>query len=481
MTYLTFDSMNPNFGSSAINTLHPRNLIHVIGLGVSEKAVLSKDAFRALIQSELIIGSERQLAIIAPIIDEYKRNQEMPHVIEHDLIVLPKLAKLKTIIDANANKTVSVLASGDPLYYGIGRWINQHYNFVPKNVASKERETPQYREENTFNRCRFYPAISSIQAACHRLGFSLQDVTVISLHGRPIEKLRTQLKNNRNLLLLTDKYSHPQALAKECLNAQLEHSLLTVCEDLGYKDEKIRQFKVQDLLGDKSLDASLQFSPLHITLIQVAGKAGVLPEFPGIPDAHYITGEIPGRGMITKREVRLSILSLMQPTTDDVIWDIGAGCGGVSVELAFWNERVNVYAIEHHHQRLEYLSANQHRFGVVTNLHIIRGRAPDCLADLSSAALPLPNKIFIGGSDGELDSLLKHTWALLPEGGLLVVSTVVEKSRQQLLMFAQTLETHQVESVEISVKRGRLEHNTLQYAQKLPVEVFKFIKTGNTS
>lgn len=436
---------------------HNTGAIHVIGLGVSEYAQLNHDTIRALKTSHWIFGSERQLHIIRKIFDNTDTPNESNDELLPKQVVLPKLSELRVFIDQNSDKIISVLASGDPLYYGIGRWINQHYNHQqqPKSLLP----------------CYFYPAVSSIQVACHRLGLSLQDIKVISLHGRPIEKLRRVLTNNTDILVLTDKYSHPQALAEECARAQLENSLLTVCEDLGYKGEKISQYTVRELL-DKN---PLSFSTLHITLIQTAGFGCVIPEFPGIPDHHYITGEIPGKGMITKREVRLSILSLMQTAAADVIWDIGAGCGGLAVELAYWNDRANIYAIECHDQRFRYLSANQRRFGVVNNLHLVHDRAPECLMEL-----PKPNKIFIGGSDGKLHDLLKYAWSVLPNGGILMATSVIQESREILLSFAKKLQPSQVESVEISVKRAYLQkkddEKDMHYTHKLPVEIFKFVK-----
>ena len=413
--------------------------IHIIGLGVSEFAELSTQAKTALCCCDIVIGSQRQLDTLSGLLDS----------IEIKKILLPKLTQLKATIKGYDAKTIAVLASGDPLYFGIGRWFSK--NFVNKDLL-------------------FYPAVSCVQEACHRFGLSLQDVTVLSLHGRPLEKIRTTIKANTIIVVLTDQLSQPQVLARECLAAGFEQSTLQICENLGYASEKISSYTAQDLaLNNKSFD------PLHVTLITVAGKGAVLPEFPGFPDVVFETGKEPGKGMLSKREVRLTILSFLQPANGDVIWDIGAGCGGVSVELAYWNEQVMVYAIEHHHQRLQYLTTNQHRFGVVSNLHIVNGRAPEILAELAVA-----NKVFIGGSDGELNSLLQQVWQKLPADGILVASAVMDSTKQKLQLFSQTLSEWQVESVILAVSRGRLSTEKLSYIEKLPVTVFCFKKTPNT-
>ena len=444
-----------------------RTNIHIVGLTQTNDLVGA--ALQAVQQADAIIGSERHLEIVTPHLPTKADNAKE---IKPSLNKLPKLAELKPLIDelslsASSNKlnnqsqSIVVLASGDPLYYGIGHWFSKH--FASKHLT-------------------FYPAISSIQMACHRLTISLQDVTVLSLHGRPLVILRTKLKNAAKLLILTDKHSSPHALASECRAAGFEQSKITVLENLSYPHERIRMFSVEQLLAETH-----SFDPLHISLIDVKGVSGndgfdvdvdrVLPEFPGIPDAAYVTGAEAGKGMITKREVRLCILSLLQPTNQDVIWDIGAGCGGVAIELAHWNDKTTVYAIECHAERLEHLSANQQRFGVVQNLHIISGRAPDCLVDL-----PRPNKIFIGGSGGNMATLLDTAWSLLPKGGLLIASAVLENTKQTLNKFAQTVAAinsqvmEEIEVVEVSVKRGQFTNAGLDYTPKLPVEVFKFKK-----
>ncbi len=418
--------------------------IHVVGLGVAEKAVLSDAAQHTIHHADVIIGSERQLKTIDDILS--KAPQKIPTQL------FPKLSELSLLVESYPDQLVVILASGDPLYYGIGRWLVKHFD---------------------RDRLKFYPAVSSIQAACHQLGLALQDVDVLSLHGRPLEKIRTQLHRHKHLVVLTDKQSQPQALAAECVAAGFEQSTLTVCEKLGYQQQYIRSFLADEL----SKSNSLTFDPLHVTVISVKGDGGVLPEFPGIPDKQYITGSDPGKGMISKREVRLVILSLMQASNEEVIWDIGAGCGGVAVELAYWNEKVTVHAVECHKERLEYLYANRQCFGVSHNLHIIPGRAPEVLA-----SLPSPNKIFVGGSDGKLEPILAEAWQRLPIGGVLMASAVIESTKAQLKVFSETLSIQSpeslVESVEVAVKRGAIKDKHLTYESKLPVEIFKFTKSS---
>ena len=134
-----------------------------------------------------------------------------------------------------------MLGSGDPLYYGIGTWISKQFN------------------DATIH---FYPAVSSITQACHCLGFAQQDVNVLSLHGRPLAKLKVALKAQQTLLLLTDKNSQPQHIAAVCVQTGFADAEIIVCERLGYQEQKISRFTVSELL-----DSSQQFDALHVSFV----------------------------------------------------------------------------------------------------------------------------------------------------------------------------------------------------------------------
>lgn len=415
-----------------------KHTIHIIGLGVAEPLELTQSASNALRDADVLVAWPRHQALIL--------DSALGHQTQR--VVVQQLSELKTAFNIQQAKKFAILASGDPLHFGIGRWLHKHFS-----------------EHNLH----FYPAISSIQAACHQQALSLQDVTVISLHGRPFESLYPQLKKNRTLLILTDKHSQPQALAKACIDANFKQSIITVHENLGQAQARSRCFDAQTLSH-----STLDFSTLHISVIELKGLGEVQAEFPGIADKHFLTGKAPGEGMITKREVRLNILSLLQAAAGDIIWDIGAGCGSVAIELAYWNTNTHVYAVEYHTERLHYLASNRQHFGVVRNLHIISGRAPECLTDL-----PKPNKIFIGGSGGKLQTLLHDSWNILPANGVLVVSAVTEASKVILQDFATThAEQAVIDSLEISVKRKHFHKRDIAITQKLPVELFSLTKLG---
>lgn len=420
--------------------------IHVIGLGVNEQANLDASAQAALAslsEKDIVLGSPRQHQTIST----YAHNGKV--------CGLPKLKQLENDFETwqqQGAKQVVVLASGDPLYYGIGAWLMRTF---PTEQLS------------------FYPNVSSIQVACHRLGLSLQDVQVISLHGRPLVSLRRHLHSNSTLALLTDQHSQPQHIAQECVKAGLSGSEIIVCEALGYEQEQVRSFTTDELIHNE-----FAFDPLNVILVKTRQQSSFYPTAPGIPDASFVTDKGDGKGMITKREVRLAILSYMNIDDGDTVWDIGAGCGGVSVELAYWHPRSRIVAIEHHPERLSCLSANQERFGVVQNLSIVAGRAPDVLVDLLSQG-DVPNKVFIGGSDGELSALMTQVWNLLPVGGSLMVSAVTEDTKYQIIQFAQSREAEKdadEQSLQVSIAKGERLAGQRLYRPSLPVTLFHFYK-----
>ena len=414
------------------------NKIHIIGLGVVAQAQLSDQALQAINKADLIVGSKRQLQVIETVLNALPKPPQCQQ--------LPALSALKNLINAHTASSVVVLASGDPLYYGIGRWFSRHF---------------------AVERLVFYPAVSSVQAVCHALGLALQDVDVLSLHGRPLETIRRYLQMNKTLLVLTDKHSTPQALAKECYAAGLLESEVWVCEKLGYKEQRIRHYSVNDLLAL----GPLEVDPLHVTVIKTKGRGGIQPVAPGIVDHAFQTGQAAGTGMISKREVRLAVLSMMGVVDEDIVWDVGAGCGGVSVELARWNSRAQVYAIEQNEERLAWLTCNIRQFGVSLNCHPILGRAP-----LAFEALPSPSKVFIGGSDGALSILLPDLWQRLPEHGVLMATAVTDKTKDVLQRFCQSHLNASIECVELSVGRGELTDNGFLFNKKRPVMIVKLQK-----
>ncbi|OUS24518.1 hypothetical protein A9Q99_24270 [Gammaproteobacteria bacterium 45_16_T64] len=420
--------------------------LHMVSLGVGDTLSLPASALRAIEHADVLLGAEHHFDTIKGI----------PTQAEQHLYASPFSTVKDQLLSFSGN--VVILASGDGLFFGIGQWMGKHFSEL----------TPV-----------FHPNVSSIQAACHLIGKPWQHLTVLSAHGRPLANICSELQNNQLYGVFTDQQSQPQDIAALLDRNGFEDSSLWVCEAIGTPQQHVTQYSVAQLCDISAQETALSVNPLHVTIIETAGRGNKLPEFPGIPDTWFSTdGESKGSGLLTKREVRINILSLLQPTANDVGWDIGAGCGGVAVEWARWNAKGSVYAVEYHEKRLPHLRENQQRFGVGNNLRIIEGKAPDALHDL-----PPPNKIFVGGSGGSLDAILATCWDQLLANGTLVIACVTENNKARSLRFLETLsaDSYSVQVSQLSVSRGDSIANQLILRPLLPVLLIALTKTDRSS
>ena len=370
--------------------------IKVVSLGCGSHSTLTSAAIADLKSANVIFGSPHHFEEISQIETNAER------------ICFPSpFSKLRNTLEACQDKQIIVLASGDALFYGVGIWLIRLIGDT---------------------HLIFHPNISSIQYCFHALKLPWQHAEIVSLHGRPLHSLRRHIKPRHLIAVLTDRESRPQVIANELVNQGYGESNIWVCEAMAQNEQNITQFSALELLNHTP-----DFNSLNTCIIQFSHRATRthrrLPTFPGIADEDFITGSEPGFGMISKREIRLTILALMSPENGEIAWDIGAGCGSVSVEWARWNNQGQIYAIEHNEQRIDHLIANSEKFGTTLNLTPIQGEAPK-----ACDSLPDPDSIFIGGSTG-LDQILDFAWQRLKSGGKLVASSVTKESRQSLEKF----------------------------------------------
>lgn len=296
---------------------------------------------------------------------------------------------------ARRGTPIVVLASGDPFFYGVG--------------ATLSRQIPA--SEMTV-----IPAPSSFSLAASRLAWPLQDVTILSLHGRPIDLIRPHLHPGRKILALTSDGKGPADLASLLLASGFGPSTLTVLEALGGPHEKISRQKAADF-------ALADISDLNICGIEVAADQGarILPVSAGLADELFEHD-----GQITKREIRAMTLSALAPRRGELLWDVGAGSGSIGIEWMLADPWLRAIAIEASGERAARIRRNAGNFGV-PGLIIVEGEAPGALA-----RLPTPDAIFIGGggSDaGVLDAAISQ----LRSGGRLVANAVTTEMEAVLL------------------------------------------------
>lgn len=358
--------------------------IDIISLGTDLQVPTS--AYAALQRAELVIGAPRHLAAVDC---GSAKTVAYPSPIDD----------LFDVIAHTEATYIAVLASGDALFFGIGSWLLRHYD--PAIL-------------------HFHANTTSVQAACARLGKPWQGVHFLSLHGRPISRLRAVLAAGKSLAVLTDTHNTPGAVARELVACGYPVSDVHVCESLGTKAERVRTFSADELGQDRGQ----AFHPLNLLLIDVCGAGGVLPVFPGISDTLFAAN---GDTQFTKREVRLAALSRLALASGETGWDIGAGSGGIAIEWARWAPQAQVFALERDTARCRCFENNQARFGDHGNLSLTHGEAPGAFT-----TLPDPDAIYLGGSGGQLATLLRYSWQRLRPGGRLVVAAVTLEARAEL-------------------------------------------------
>ena len=365
--------------------------LRVIGIGEDGWDDLTTDAQDLLYESEIVLGGERHLKML-PDDWEGKRivwTSPIREAVSNIVSWRPK--------DPASGQKIAIMASGDPLCYGIAAKLLRHLPI----------------EEIWIK-----PAISTFSLMCSRVGWSLPDVETLTIHGRPVEMLHPFVQPDAKLLVLSKDEESPKQAA-ELLSARgFGKSIITVLEHLGGKME--RQISRQADSWDQPKGAALNAMAIEC----IPGRnATILSRIPGLPDEAFLHD-----GQLTKREIRAVSLSRLMPVVDQVLWDVGAGCGSVAIEWMRTSPRCRAVAIEKSKSRLKLIEQNSQELGVPM-LRIVLGSAPEVLADL-----PAPDAIFIGGglSSG---NLLQTCWNALKPGGRLVANAVTLEGEQKLLQW----------------------------------------------
>jgi precorrin-6Y C5,15-methyltransferase (decarboxylating) len=351
--------------------------IYVIGIGLDGADGLTATTQEIVRKATLLIGSDRQLSYFADCTAERLAWSDLT-------------ANMETIRQHHhRGENVVVLASGDPLFFGIGRLL--------LNAFSAEE-------------LHFIPHLSSVQIAFSRLKLPWQDAEIVSVHGRTSDELiRILQQGSEKIAILTDFTHTPSAIASLYLALNLPVTYqFWVCEDLGGSSEKINAFNATEL-------QHREFNSLNVVILIRQPQLIKPAEYPlfGLPDSAF-KGFRDRPGLITKREVRIAILGELQLHPKQIIWDIGAGTGSVAIEMARLCPTSSVYAIEKTAIGYDLIRDNASRFGL-SNLTAIHGKAPAILAEI-----PDPHRIFIGGSSGHLETILDTCTARLKPDGIVV-------------------------------------------------------------
>ncbi len=356
--------------------------LSIVGIGEDGVEGLSPVARGLVAGAEIVFGGERHLALANQLI----RGQAKPWPSPFSRAVSEVLAE--------RGRQVCVLASGDPFFYGVGSVLANHV-----------------RPEETV----VVPAPSAFSLAAARLGWALPDISLVSVHGRELDRIRPHLHPGARVLALTSDSDGPAALARLLTALGFGGSRLTVLEALGGTDERVRattteSFNLTDIAALNTVAIEAETTP----------GARVIAFSAGLDDALYEHD-----GQITKREIRAITLSSLAPLRGQLLWDIGAGSGSIAIEWMLAHSSMRAIAVEAHEDRAARIRRNAAAFGV-PGLEVIHGHAPEALHELARA-----DAIFIGGgasAPGVADAAI----AALPPGGRLVVNAVTLETEAQL-------------------------------------------------
>jgi precorrin-6Y C5,15-methyltransferase (decarboxylating) len=371
--------------------MSPHPLV-VIGIGHDGAPGLSAEALNHVASARVLAGGRRHLDFFPDWVGERL-------VIDADL-----RAVLRGLRQRYTETRTVVLASGDPLFYGIGRALLE-----------------AFPSEDLL----FLPHLSSVQLAFARIKEPWDDARVVSLHGRPMEALQPALAvREPKIAVLTDGKNHPAAIADfVCRQGAGDEYGLWVCENLGGPDERVSRHEPARM-------SEATYSPLNVVLLlrRRPQSPGPCPRSTGhrgesgwpllgLPEDALLHRQ-GRRGLITGREVRLLALCRLELHAGDVLWDVGAGSGSVAIEAARLSPTLRAFAVERDEEVFQQLEANAAALtdGRVRTVH---AEAPDGLTDL-----PDPDAVFIGGSGGRLREVLDAVVRRLKPGGRVVLNCI---------------------------------------------------------
>ncbi|VVO56628.1 Precorrin-6Y C(5,15)-methyltransferase [decarboxylating] [Pseudomonas fluorescens] len=393
----------------------------VTGIGEDGFTGLGKTARHALLAASKIFGSQRQLGLL-------------PRCIRGERHTWPSPFSLDALL-AMRGEPVCVLASGDPMFFGVG--------------ASLARQLPS-------NEMLILPAPSSCSLAAARMGWPLQDVVTLSVVARPIAALNAQLFSGVRLLLLSNDGQSAAAIAALLRERGFGPSRLSVLEHLGGEAER----RIDGIANDWT---DPQVADLNLIAIECIAESNTprLSRLAGLPDSAFRHD-----GQLTKRDVRAITLARLAPVPGELLWDVGAGSGSIGIEWMRAHPSCRALAIEADEGRQQLIEHNRDALGV-PGLQLIRGSAPQALDGLER-----PDAIFIGGGvtrEGVLDTC----WAQLKPGGRLIANAVTLQSEMTLMAWR---EQHGGELTRIHIAQAQPLGDFDTWRQALPITLLDVVK-----
>jgi len=354
--------------------------IYVIGIGEDGLAGLTDAARERIRGAELIVGQQHALALVADVPGER-------------LVVGNNLAEAVARLRKADGKRIVVVASGDPLFYGVARFLC--------DKLGKER-------------FEIIPHVSSMQLAFARVKESWEEAFLTNLANHDLRSVLAQIRSAEKVGLFTSDASPPSEVARILCEHRIDYFRAYVCENLGAPDERVTHAELNEL-------ADQEFSPLNVMILvrkpNVPDRAddAIGRRLFGNPDEAFLQSR-PKRGLLTPAEIRSMALAELDIGPASVAWDIGAGSGSLAIEAAQIATGGTVFAIEMDPEDHQLIIENAKRFGI-SNLVPILGQAPEAWSDL-----PDPDCVFVGGSGRGISRLVESAYGRLRVGGRLAAT-----------------------------------------------------------
>ena len=361
--------------------------LSIVGIGEDGVEGLSSVALQLIRSAELVVGGARHLELASELIRG--RRLAWPSPISD---AFPE-------IERHRGRAVAILASGDPFHFGVG-----------KQIAA-------FVQADEFI-CLPQPSAFSLAAA--RMGWPLQDVSLVTLHGRALNGIIRHLQPGARILALSWDNATPRKLSELLTTHRMGKSRMTVLEAMGGARERIRHATASNFDIE-------EIQPLNTIAIEMVAEleAIIIPLAPGLDDDVFEHD-----GQLTKREVRAVTLSSLQPLQGQLLWDIGLGAGSVAIEWLLRHPSLRAIGIEARSDRAGRAARNAAALGV-PELEIVQGQAPEALAGLTR-----PDAVFIGGGMMD-DGVFDAAWSALKSGGRLVANAVSLETEAQLAGYFQ--------------------------------------------
>lgn len=358
------------------------NPVKIIGMGLSPED-LTERHIRMIAEADVLVGGRRHLW-------NYSDHPSEKIVIGKDVKALAR-----QIARHAETKNVVVLASGDPLFYGIGKVFTALIG--PDNVT-------------------VFPNVTSVAGAFSRLKESWDDAVVLSFHGKkPADNWMDVIKDHEKVAVFTDPVNNPSELAKTLWGKGLDQYRMCVLENMGSDKETVGWYDFEDAAARSFDDPNMVVLKKEPEKEDGEKAVETLPIGLGMPDSVFAHQN----GLITKPEIRAVTLSKLNLSDSHVMWDLGAGSGSVSIEAAGFIRKGRIFAVEQHEERVADIRTNMERFGA---RHIVPVTA--CLPQ-GLENLPDPDRIFVGGGGMDLETILTVACNRLNPEGVVVVNTVL--------------------------------------------------------